>query len=93
MDGTEFSEISSSSAEELSPQQQIQDYAFFLADEYNDTNMRRHHGNAFVEKCYGKPNANCEWTVSCTGKMFIPRRYQDYVHVLGRWSHGGNKST
>jgi hypothetical protein len=49
-DGTEFSEFSSSPAEEVTPQQQIQDYAaFFLGDEDNDTNVKRDHRNAFVK--------------------------------------------
>jgi hypothetical protein len=72
--------------------QQIQDYAaFFLGDEDNDTNVKRDHRKAFVKKCNGETKSNGEWTLFLTATIFTPRRYEDYIHILGSWSHGGKQ--
>jgi hypothetical protein len=44
-----------------------------------------------LSKSYGETTSNGEWTVSRTSKIFTPRRYEDYVHILRNWSHGGKQ--
>jgi hypothetical protein len=41
--------------------------------------------------CYGETKSDCERAICRTAKIITPRRYQDYVHILGSWSHGGKQ--
>jgi hypothetical protein len=62
--------------------QLMKDYAsFFDADDQNDSDIKRAHRKSFVQKCYGEPSSEGQWTfgrnvcIRCHSKLKNPLLY------------------